>query len=527
MTPTPSNPGRLANRQSRQPGTSLDAVIGISGARRNPAAAIVVDGHLRGFCEQERLSRIRGTSLRPGDSPHEAIAAVLALAGIDSAQLRACVVAEDGVIVPDGWPSLRLDHHQSHAATAFLTSPFDEAAILVCDRTSRPEVSLWLGRNDEVLATHWPWTGQGFASLFSEASRIFGFGEGQEHRLEALARLDPGLEASQAARLIRFSEGKLHLAPDWKRDLSNWLHQEGPRWSLRHGAQVAACFQQQLGRALLEVIGQIRLQLGASRLCLGGGLFYNTFLNTLIAEQSEFDEVFIAPNPGNAGIAAGAALSVGRRKAADRPRGTVSPFLGPAYSDEDIKATLDNCKLSYEYLREDDAIDVCVEELAAGRIVGWFDERMEWAHRALGNRSILASPFSPYVLENLNGFLKQREPYRAYGLSVCTEDQARHFDGPSRSVWMEYEYRIQDPDSFRHVTPLGATSLRVQSVEQTSTRFWNLHKRFSAVTGKGVLVNTSFNGFSEPIVCSPRDAIRVFYGTGIDALFLGRFVIRK
>ena len=157
-----------------------------------------------------------------------------------------------------------------------------------------------------------------------------------------------------------------------------------------------------------------------SHLCLGGGLFYNTFFNTLIAQGGSFDRVFIPPNPGNTGIAAGAALSVGRTL--NGRHEMASAFLGPQYSLAEIKATLDNCKLTYECLSDGEVVAACVEALTAGRLVGWFQGRMEWGHRALGNRSILASPFSPYVLDNLNLFLKQRERHRAYALSVCEEE---------------------------------------------------------------------------------------------------------
>jgi carbamoyltransferase len=172
-------------------------------------------------------------------------------------------------------------------------------------------------------------------------------------------------------------------------------------------------------------------------------------------------------------------------------------------------------------------IDACVRDLLAGRLVGWFQGRMEWAHRALGNRSILASPLSPYVLDNLNTFLKQRERYRAYGLSVCEEEVDVYFDGPRRSRWMEYEYRMKDRARFSHVLPPGASTLRVQTIDRRPSLFRELHGAFGAASGAAVLVNTSFNGFSEPIVCSPRDAIRVFYGTGLDVLVIGQFVVRK
>jgi carbamoyltransferase len=154
---------------------------------------------------------------------------------------------------------------------------------------------------------------------------------------------------------------------------------------------------------------------------------------------------------------------------------------------------------------------------------------MEWAHRSLGNRSILANPFCPYVLENLNAFLKHRAGYRGYGVSVPEQVATHFFEGPPVSRFMEFEYKGRDQNHLRHILPEGTTTLRVQTipVADDTRRFHLLHEAFGAATGTPVLVNTSFNGFSEPMVCTPRDAIRVFFGTGLDMLVLDRFVLRK
>ncbi|MGB2714038.1 MAG: carbamoyltransferase C-terminal domain-containing protein [Vicinamibacterales bacterium] len=445
----------------------------------------------------------------------------------DSDEVTAFVTAEEGVSLPSRLPQIRLDHHHAHAATAFLTSTFENAAVLVCDQHTTPEISVWLGTGDRVTNQHWPWSGPAFASLFAQCSSLFGFGPGQEHRLEALGRVDSHADINQLPNLFAYAGGRIRVDPNWQQAVSDWLHVGGPRWTLEHGARVAGSLQKALGEALLELIADVRRQVDVNRLCLAGGLFYNTFYNTLIARSGCFDDIFVPPNPGNAGIAAGAALAMGREKAESGSRQAVSGFLGPEYNLEQIKSTLDNCKLSYECLDHDAMLTTCVEALAAGRLVGWFQGRMEWGHRALGNRSILASPFSPYVLDNLNGFLKQRERHRAYGLSVCEDDAPNYFLGPPRSRWMEYDYEVNDRDRFRSVLPAGVTRLRVQTVDGGPPLFRELHRAFAAATGAGVLVNTSFNGFSEPIVCSPRDAIRVFYGTGLDLLVLGQFVIRK
>jgi len=228
-------------------------------------------------------------------------------------------------------------------------------------------------------------------------------------------------------------------------------------------------------------------------------------------------------NPGNAGLAVGTALHV----SGARPR-PVSPFLGPAFHPHEIKETLDNCKLRYDWVGDTDVISMTVDAVRRGMLVGWFDGAMEWGPRALGARCILASPFAPYVLENLNRFLKRREPWHGYALSGLADDVAKHFLGPADSPFMECDYRPVDAERFRNILPTPQAALRIQTVGQSAPpRFRKLLKAFGDATGFPFVVNTSFNGFHEPMVCTPRDAIRVFYGSGLDMLVLDNFVITK
>jgi carbamoyltransferase len=153
---------------------------------------------------------------------------------------------------------------------------------------------------------------------------------------------------------------------------------------------------------------------------------------------------------------------------------------------------------------------------------------MEWGPRALGARAILANPFSPYVLENLNRFLKRREAWRGYALSATAACVPEHFTGPSEAPFMECDYHPKDAARFRHVMPAEASHLRVQTVTaDCPPRFRALLDAFGSATGIPCLLNTSFNGFHEPIVCTPRDAVRVFFGSGLDVLMLDRFVLTK
>jgi carbamoyltransferase len=500
-------------------------VVGISGARQNAAVSVVADGRLQAFCEQERIVRRRSAALEPGALPTEALQAALRSVGRAEEEIGAFVTAESAVSLPACVPHVRLDHHFAHAATAALTSPFESAAVLVCDGHSDPPVSVWRFEDGELVNQRWEWKGPGFAAIYSECAELFGFGPRAEHRLEALARLDPGARFGDLAARISYHRDLL-AERSWVCVVSEWLSACGSPRNLRDAAIAASSFQRCLGDALVALVADIRETLPHEQLCLGGGLFFNTYFNTRLVKSGLFRDLFVPANPGNTGLAVGAALAVAAPAKRERARST-TPFLGPSFQAEEIKATLDNCKLTYEYGSESHAIQTAVAALARGALVGWFQGAMEWGPRSLGHRSILANPRSPYVLENLNRYLKQREPHRAYALSVCRETAPKYFLVPAASPLMEYEYELLEPETFRHVLPEGANTLRVQTIDEEPALFRALHQAFEAETGIGVLVNTSFNGFHEPIVCSPRDAVRVFYGTGLDLLVLGRFIVRK
>ena len=506
-----------------------EAVAGISGIRQNAAVALCLDGHLSAFCEQERVTRVRRAGIAHGGLPLEALDTVLNLGDLQRSDVRRYVVAEPGLDLPVSLPALHMDHHQAHAATAYYLSPFDHAVVFICDHHSPAETTVWAGGPDGLRGQDWPETGQGFASLYSECAALFGYPPGNEHQLEAIARLDGSGETEALDDLIAYRDGALVISPAWKSRIAQCLSGSNP--TVRHRARVAGVFQRHVGALLLQALAVVRKQTGLRKLALGGGLFYNTWFTTVVRQSGLFDDVFVAPNPGNAGIAAGAALSVATG-IADRKPASVSPFLGPEYDSEEIKRTLDNCKLSYEVLDESQLIETTVAALTRGELIGWFQGRMEWGHRALGNRSILASPLSPYVLDNLNVYLKHRERHRTYGVSVPVERAAALFSGPPVSRFMEYEYAPVDRERVATLLPEGGRSLRVQTIPEeadpgSSSLFRTLHEQFGQATGVPILVNTSFNGFREPMVCSPRDAVRVFFGSGLDRLVLGRFVVRK
>jgi carbamoyltransferase len=395
--------------------------------------------------------------------------------------------------------------------------------VLVCDTDSARELSVWFGDGKRLNDLKWPWHGRAFASLYTECAGLFGFAPGQPHRLEALAHLGSGTRIHELATTYRYTEGALEFDSGWRAHLDQMIQGDRPRYG--HAAETASAFQGRIGELLVALLTDVRAATDADALCLAGGLFYNTYFNTVIRASGLFKETFVPINPGNAGLAIGASLMVAEGDGCQN-KPVVSPFLGAGYESEAVKETLDSCKLSYEFVSETEAQDAAVGALARGHLVGWFQGRMEWGHRALGHRSILANPLCEYVLDNLNFFLRKRERSRPFGVSVCRDDVHGLFSGPPSSPWMEHEYRPRG-DRFRHVIPIGASTIRVQTVTQDQQPFWALLKKMEQATGVAALVNTSFNGFHEPIVCSPRDAVRVFFGTGLDMLVIGRFVLRK
>jgi carbamoyltransferase len=502
-------------------------IAGIAGAARNAAASLCDGGRVLAVCEQERVTRTRRAALGPGRLPREALETSLRVVGRTLDDVSAYAVAEAAIELPVDFPVQRVEHHRAHAATAFLTSPFAEAVVLVCDRHGEPELTVWRGDSTGMTRLEFPWHGPAFATMYSRAARAFGFApDGDEHRLEALARV-ADRPAVGALSLMTYDGEGLAVSPQFDESIADLLGGPGCRGAVPHVARVAHAIQQALVECLLQVVRAVKSRFGGEHLCLGGGLFYNSCVNTAVATSNVYARTFIPVNPGNAGVAVGAALDVAHRDGAHGAREPLSPFLGPGSDPDEIKTTLENCKLSYDYLREGEVIDRAVKALSKGKLVGWFQGRMEWGPRALGNRSILVSPVAPFVLENLNVFLKHRAAHRSYSVSVCEEDVHRYFRGPAASPFMEYDYEVLDPELLRGILPLSSTRLRVQTVSASVEPFHTLIRSFGDATGVPVLVNTSFNGFAEPIVCTPRDAVRVFYGTGLDTAIIGRFLLQK
>lgn len=497
---------------------------GLGGVVRHGCVALVEDSRVVGVCEQERVTRVRNAGFNPSGLPDEALNLLLQRLRRTRNDVGRYVLAEEtssqGECV--AWFE-RIEHHLAHACAAYLTSPFSSAAIVVCD-DEMPKVSLWEGRGPSVDRFDWPWSGPGFAEVYSSCARAFGFCSpaGGQH-FEALARLRPDSRDERLATLLAMDDTTaLTIDSRLSQILDEWLDREVVA-ATPSKAAMAAAVQARIGAVFLDFLAQVRRRTAHEQLCLAGSFFYHSSMNTLAKGSGLFRDVFVPIDPGNSGLAVGAALHMdGRAPYA------VSPFLGPSYSADEAKEVLDNCKLQYSWESEEAVIHTAVDALRKGQLVGWFDGAMEWGPRALGARCILANPFVPFVLENLNHFLKRREPWRGYAISGLEEAVADHFDGPDTAPFMECDYKPHDSALFVHALPSLSAAIRLHTVSHgTLPRFRRLLEAFGASTGLPFLVNTSFNGFNEPMVCSPRDAVRVFYGSGLDLLVIDQFVLKK
>jgi carbamoyltransferase len=494
---------------------------GLGGVDRHGSVALVEGARLMGVCQQERVTRVRNAGFNASGLPDEALDALLQCHGRSRDDVGRYVVA--GTEHRPGQDRFEhVEHHLAHASTAYLSSPFSSATIVVCDGEA-PKISVWRGAGGAVSRVDWPWSGPGFTDVYSRFARAMGFNStAGEQRFEALARLAPDSRDSRVDELVTTDGVTLSVHPDLEASIAAWLASSRDEAAPR-GTALAAALQTRLGEVFVEFLTEVRARTQSPYLCLGGSFFYHSSMNTLAKRAGRFDAVFVPVDPGDAGLAVGTALHA----SGGAPQ-FLSPFSGPSYKTQEIKDTLDNCKLQYEWQSEEQAIHTALRALKQHTLVAWFDGAMEWGPRALGARCILANPFAPYVLENLNHFLKRREPWRGYAISGLEEAVATHFDGPARTPFMEGDYRPREPRRFANALPACGAAIRVQTVgTEAPSRFRRLLAMFGEATGLPFLVNTSFNGFHEPIVCSPRDAVRVFYGSGLDVLVLDQFVLRK
>jgi carbamoyltransferase len=296
----------------------------------------------------------------------------------------------------------------------------------------------------------------------------------------------------------------------------------------------ASSLQARLEEVLFEMLNALHARTGQKSLCLAGGVAFNCIANGRIFDRTPFDRVFVQPAAGDAGLAVGAAFFV-HHQILGRPRDFVMEhsYWGPEFSPDQLRAAIASSRLSESSLEiselpEEELARGAAQEIAAGRILGWFQGRAEWGPRALGNRSIVADPRRPEIKDILNRRIKHREIFRPFAPSILEEATSEYFEKsyPSPFMTLAYAVRPEKRDVIPAPTHVDGTG-RLQTVSrQANPRYWRLISEFAKLTGVPVVLNTSFND-NEPIVCRPEEAIDCFLRTNMDALVLGNVLVRK
>jgi len=421
-------------------------------------------------------------------------------------------------------------HHLAHAASAFHASPFQQAAVLTLDgRGERATTGYALGSGNQL-----EWLAQvnmphSLGMLYEQVTGYLGFlHSSDEYKVMALASFGRPRYLDQFREIVQLGcDGQYTIAP---------LEPEA-RWGparLRGGPveqyhyDIASSLQVVLEETVLELAGWLHGRTGAHDLCMAGGVALNCVLNARLRDRGPFRRIWVQPAAGDAGTSLGAALWVDAqvRGAAGRSYRMDHAFLGPAYDDAEIERFLRWSKLPY--CRLDDVAGETAELLAGNRIIGWFQGRMEFGPRALGARSILASPIDAAMQERLNE-IKDREDFRPVAPVVLAEAAAEWFVGGDVSPFMLFVFDVQ-PDKAARIPAVRHVdgTARIQTIDRSQhPLYYDLVQAFAARTGVPVLVNTSFNTRGEPIVCTPRDAIECFWTSPLDALVIGSFLLEK
>ncbi len=439
-----------------------------------------------------------------------------------------------------------LDHHLCHAASSFLVSPFERAAILVVDGASEADTTLLAtGEGNQITVLDRTPLPHSLGQFYAAITAFLGFRPDQdEYIVMGLASSgEPTFAPTLRREIVRvLPDGRFELNTrllDFHLARAGYFVQEfirlfgSPRQpteeiSQRH-RDLAASVQCVLEETLLHLGRHLRSLTQATSLCLAGGVAYNCVANGRLRAELGFEHVYVPPAAGDSGAALGAALwwSARRRPAGTRP---ILPdaYLGPQYDEAACRAALAKAGLVAERLTDDRLYERVASELAHGRLVFWYQGRMEWGPRALGNRSLLADPRREDMRELINSKVKCREAFRPFAPSVLADRAQEFFHVPAPSAFMQFTVRVKPSAKgiLPAVTHVDGTA-RVQTVtREANPRFYNLLATFGRLTGVPVLLNTSFN-VQEPIVCTPDEAVRCFQRTQVEWLVLGNLLVGR
>jgi carbamoyltransferase len=426
-----------------------------------------------------------------------------------------------------------VEHHIAHAASAFHASPFQHAAVLTLDgRGEKATTAYSIGDGNQLH-----WMGQvnfphSLGLLYEDVTSYLGFlRSSDEYKVMALASFGKPRYLADFREIIQLrADGQYIIAPLHLEQRFGPARMKGGPLEQRH-YDIAHSLQVALEETVLELACWLHDKTAVENLCMAGGVALNCVMNARVRDKGPFSHVWVQPAAGDAGTALGAAIWIDaqeRGEVGDNERRYYMDhaFLGPAYSNDEIEQFLQWAKLPYRRLTA--VADEVAEILTHDKVVGWFQGRMEFGPRALGARSILASPLHASMQARLNE-IKDREDFRPVAPVVLEEEASQWFAKAGVSPFMLFVYDVlpDKADLIPAVRHVDGTA-RIQTINRRQNRlYYELIRAFQARTGVPVLVNTSFNTRGEPIVCSPRDALECFWTSPLDALVIGSFLVEK
>jgi len=461
----------------------------------------------------------------------------------------------------------RVEHHTAHLASAFFVSSFDEAALFSVDGLGDFASAMWgIGRGSQIHPGGSVTYPHSLGIFYTALTQYLGFLRyGDEYKVMGLASYGEPEYLDEFRKIVvtpangtigfrlgldYFIHHKVGIAMTWDggepsvgRLYSDHLaerlgkaREPGEDVEQRH-KNIAASMQRRLEEVLLDRLQVLQVRTGLRKLCLAGGVAFNCVANGKILENTDFDEVYVQSAAGDAGLAIGAAMHVWHQTLGNRRDFVMEhSYWGPDFSEAEIRGHLaarrgDMERQACEVRQIDDEDELCrltAESIARGEVVGWFQGRMEWGPRALGNRSILADPRRAEMRDILNAKIKRREMFRPFAPSILEEATAEYFaqSYPSPFMLMAYQVRPEKRATIPATTHVDGSG-RLQTVSQRQNRlYYKLIKEFARQTGVPVLLNTSFNE-NEPVVCKPEEAIDCFLRTKMDMLVLGNMMTTR
>lgn len=438
-------------------------------------------------------------------------------------------------------------HHIAHAASTYFSSSFDESAVLTIDGSGELDCTMFAhGKGNKIKIIKTVKFPHSLGMVYSSVTKYLGFRpDSDEYKVMGLASYGKPQFIDEFRKIIKLVPGggyKVDLScfDYWAKSKSkNFVstkfidilgpeRKKGGPVEERH-MNIAFSLQQVLEETVLYMCEYLKKETRSERLCIAGGVGQNCVMNGKIMRHSIFKDVFVQPAAHDAGTSIGSALHI-YHTLLNKPRNFVLDhvYLGPSYDNDYVRKALELCKINnYQYI--ENVTQVAAKLIAEGKIIGWFQVRMEFGPRALGSRSILANPAMPEMKDLINKYVKHREDFRPFAPSVLERKVGEYFEFDIKSPFMLFVCNVLEEkrDVVPAITHVDGTG-RVQTVSRTTNPlYWKLIKEFEKITGIPMILNTSFNVMGEPIVCTPEEAIRCFFSTGIDYLLLGNFLISK